>query len=121
MSNKRQKAYKRGLWVETLAAILLMAKGYRILKRRYKTPVGEVDLIAKKGRRLLFVEVKARRDLSEALESVNTKTQKRIERAGLHFISRHPDYADYEMRFDVIAMARPFRLQHLDNAWQARS
>ncbi|GJL85028.1 MAG: UPF0102 protein [Micavibrio sp.] len=118
---KKQKAYDRGLWAESLAAMFLMLKGCRILERRYKTPVGEIDLIAKRGKTLLMVEVKARAGLDEALEAVDLKTQKRIEKATLIFLSKHPHYVDYTIRFDVIALTRPFRFRHLDNAWQARS
>ncbi len=118
---KRKKAYKHGLWAESFAALYLMLKGYRILVRRYKTPVGEIDLIAKRGKTLLMVEVKARAGLDEALEAVDTKTQKRIEKAARIFLSKYPRYADFTVRFDIVALARPFRFRHLDNAWEARS
>lgn len=117
----KQKAYGRGLWAESLAALYLMARGCRILVRRYKTPVGEIDLIARKGDTLLMVEVKARDDLESGVEAVDLKTQKRIENAARFFVSKNRCYQDFTIRFDVVAVARPFRLLHLDNAWQARS
>ncbi|HBR68467.1 MAG TPA: YraN family protein [Rhodospirillaceae bacterium] len=117
----KQKAYGRGLWAESLAALFLMVRGCRILARRYKTPVGEIDLIARKGDTLLMVEVKARNNLGSGVEAVDIKTQKRIENAARFFVSAHPRYQNFTVRFDVVAVARPFRLRHLDNAWQARS
>ncbi len=119
--NKRQDAYRRGLRAESFAALYLQMKGYRILRRRYKTPVGEIDLIAQKKKMLVIVEVKTRRTRREALESITHRGQIRIEKAALYFLMHHPDFTDYTLRFDVMAGAPPFCWQHLDNAWQARS
>jgi Holliday junction resolvase-like predicted endonuclease len=66
VSEKRIGAYRRGRFAEAIAALLLRAKGHRILARRYKTPVGEIDLVALKGRRLAVVEVKQRRTIDDA-------------------------------------------------------
>jgi putative endonuclease len=66
VSEKRVRAYRHGLLAETIAALLLRLKGHRIIARRYKTPVGEIDLVALKGKRLAFVEVKQRKTLDEA-------------------------------------------------------
>jgi hypothetical protein len=66
VSEKRIRAYRCGRFAEAIAALLLRAKGHRILARRYKTPVGEIDLVALKGRRLAFVEVKQRRTIDDA-------------------------------------------------------
>jgi len=115
----RKNTYRFGMWAETLAALYLMAKGYKILKRRYKTPVGEIDLIAKRGRTVAFIEVKARRHINAALESVTPTMKSRINRAGLYFLSSNPAIAQCDMRFDLVALAPPFYLRHLDNAWQA--
>ena len=65
MSEKRVRAYRHGLFAETVAALLLRLKGHRIVARRYKTPVGEIDLVALKGKRLAFIEVKRRKSLDE--------------------------------------------------------
>lgn len=114
---ERQKAYKDGLWAETLAALYLILKGWRVVARRYKSPLGEIDLIARRGKTLLIIEVKTRAHMEAAVESVSLKAQGRIARAARHFISRHPQYGEYSVRFDVIAIVPPFRLRHLDNAW----
>lgn len=117
MGNK-VKTYEFGLLAEEAAAFFLMMKGYRILARRYKTPVGEVDLVARRGKKIVFVEVKARRRGEDALSSVTPHMQVRILRAAQHYISRNPSLVDYELRFDLIAFAPPFFLRHLDNAWR---
>lgn len=115
---EKVKAYKRGVWAEYAAAFLLSLKGYRILARRYKTHAGEIDLIAKRGRMIIFVEVKARRELSTALEAISQRSKNRISKAAVSYIQRYPQYDACEMRFDVIAFRSLFSWQHLDNAWQ---
>ena len=113
----KTKAYRLGLYDEILAALYLMLRGYRIIAWRYKTKIGEVDLIARRRQSLVFVEVKARQELSTALESVTAQMRKRITVAANSFLIKHPQYQNSEMRFDVIAVALPFSVQHLDNAW----
>jgi len=66
MVRARVKAYRRGVFAETLAALLFRLKGYRIVASRYRTPVGEIDLVALKGKRLAFVEVKRRKTQADA-------------------------------------------------------
>lgn len=120
---KRQKANKDGYVAEHIAAWCLRMKGYQILHMRYKTAGGEVDILAKKGRTLAVIEVKKRRETAAALEAVTPRNRLRVEKALLHFLSENPEYAAYDMRFDVIAVGSdglwPFSVTHLDNAWQA--
>src|SRR5690349_11386752 len=66
MREARVRAYRRGLFAETLAALLLRLKGHRIVAQRYRTPLGEIDLVALKGKRLAFIEVKRRKTKDEA-------------------------------------------------------
>lgn len=115
---KRQAAYRRGLWAEYLAAVFLMLKGYRILKLRYKTPQGEIDLIARKGGVLAMVEVKARGSAAAALESITPRNRQRVQAAALHYIGAAPGGMNAELRFDAVAIW-PFGVCHLDNAWRA--
>lgn len=103
---------------EFCAAWGLRLRGYRIVAARYRTPVGEIDLIARKGKVLAFIEVKARADLSSALQAVTPRMQSRIVRAANYYVSQHKNLTDLEMRFDLIAIAPPFGWRHLDNAWQ---
>lgn len=123
--NKKQgakiKAYKNGLYAEYLAEALLRLKGYRILARRYKTPVGEIDLIVHRRGALVAVEVKNRAGQEDALYAINPQNRARVQRALEHYIARHPHYSAHDLRFDVVIVSRGFSVRHLDNAWQACS
>ncbi len=113
----RKHAEVRGRRAETLSAWLLRAKGYHILARRYRTPAGELDIVARRGRTIVFVEVKARADLEAAILSITPHQQARIMRAALLFIASRPDLAAFNMRFDVM-LAAPWRLPvHMRSAW----
>jgi putative endonuclease len=116
----RQKNYDHGVRAENIATLFLQCKGYKIIARRYKTPGGEIDIIARRGRTLAAVEVKAYARIEDGLRAVNPRTQIRIAQAVNFFLSRHPQYIDYTIRFDMIMYAPPFSLRHLDNAWEAR-
>lgn len=124
-SERRVRAYKTGVKAERYAALYLRLKGYRIIKQRYKTPVGEVDIIAQRGEALVFIEVKAHKETDMSLYAVNERAQRRIEKAAGHFVIYHPDYAGLNMRFDVMVVAPGFAggifPKHLDNAWEAHS
>ncbi len=115
--------YDRGLRAEKFAVMYLRLKGYKILRQRYKTPVGEVDIIAQRKKQLIFIEVKARPSEASALESITPKMRERIERTAAYFLMKENKYNDYAMRFDLIAVT-PFSLsnstfiKHLDNAWR---
>jgi len=116
-----RSTYKAGMAAERLAALVLRLKGYRILAHRYKTPVGEIDLIARRGRVLAFIEVKSRKNKAGALDSVTPHMQSRIERAAHYYIAGHKKAAAAEFRFDVFVVMPPFFWQHLDNAWRPRA
>lgn len=118
MRARKAGSYQTGLWAEQFAAWGLRLRGYRIIAMRYRTPVGEVDIIARKGRLLVFAEVKARADLSTALEAVTPRMRTRISRAANYFLAQHSEFSALTMRFDLIAVASPFRWRHLDNAWR---
>lgn len=117
--NKRVKAYKKGHFAESYAALYLRLKGYKILERRYKTKMGEIDLIAQKGEVIAAVEVKARTSYKDALESVSKSSQIRIQRALEYYISTSKNGADKVLRFDIVTVYGGFFLRHLDNAWLA--
>ena len=99
---RRRAAEGRGRRAETVAAWFLRLKGYRILSRRYKTPAGEIDLIARRGRTIVFVEVKQRPDDAAALDAITAAARKRIARAADLWLSRHPAAVGFDRRFDVI-------------------
>jgi putative endonuclease len=116
--NKLKKGhYRFGYWAEHCVCWLLMLQGYRLLKKRYRTPVGEVDLIVSKGQSLVFVEVKARRQATQLAEAITQNQQMRIMRAAEYFIACHPRYHTYNMRFDVV-WVQPWRWPcHMRNVW----
>jgi putative endonuclease len=116
----RRKAFLRGHGAERLAAFALMLKGYRILARRFKTPLGEVDLIARRGEVLAIVEVKARRDLVAAMEAVTPSAERRIEAAGDLFLSRLPDHGRLSIRYDLVAVLPRRWPVHVENVFYGR-
>lgn len=113
----RQKAYRKGHVAEWIAAIALVTKGYRIVARRYRTRLGEIDLIARRGSLIAIVEVKARPTLQDAMDAVGSTAQKRIEAAADLWLGRQADYAQLSMRFDLVAVL-PWRWPvHVENAF----
>ncbi len=110
-NGERQKAYRWGLSAEGWASFYLQLKGYRILERRYRAPVGEIDLIATRRGVIAFVEVKARAERLDAIEAVGAKSRRRIAAAASHWGSKYPQFADFSWRYDIIAMV-PGRLPH---------
>lgn len=108
----------RGKRAEFLAAALLILKGYRIVARDARTPVGEIDLVARRGRILAFVEVKARPDHGTASDALRMTQQHRIIRAGDWFLGRRSDLGKLDRRYDVILVS-PGRLPvHIRDAWR---
>jgi len=108
----------RGRHAETLCAWHLRLGGWRILARRFRSPTGEIDIVAKRGRRVVFIEVKARADAGTAAESLSARQRQRIFRAAEHFLKLHPEHAGAELRFDVMLVA-PWRLPvRLADAWR---
>ena len=113
-----RRAWESGHMAERVAALFLICKGYRILARRFRTPVGEIDIIARRGRVVAYVEVKHRPDAATALGAVSDTARRRIIRAAEWYGARLRD-RDLVQRFDVVAV-RPWRLPlHIENAWTA--
>jgi len=118
-SPARLAAFRTGLSAEARAAAFLMAKGYRILARRFRTPHGEIDLVARRRNLLVFVEVKARNSLDDAAYAVTPRQQARIIAAAQIWLMAHPEHADYDLRFDAMLIA-PRRLpRHVLSAFDA--
>jgi putative endonuclease len=115
---RRKLAYGRGQRAETIAAWWLRLKGYRILARGFRVPVGEIDLVARRGRTLALVEVKARADLPTALAAISPRQRHRIERAAAMFLQRHPALTHCDMRFDVVLLTPGHLPRHLPDAWR---
>lgn len=102
---------------EYVAMIYLIFKGYHIIKHRYKTPVGEIDILARKRDTLIAVEVKYRHHIHDALASISPHAQKRIINAAKWYISKQTRQNFSTIRMDAIVIGR-FAIKHLDNAWQ---
>ncbi len=115
----RVAAFRLGLSAESRAAMLLIAKGYRIAARRWKTPFGEIDIVARRRRALVFVEVKARGRADEAAEAVTERTKRRIIAAAELWLAHHPDDTQCDIRFDVMLVAPGRMPQHIANAFDA--
>jgi putative endonuclease len=117
-SSERIGRYRRGRFSELVAAVALLAKGYRILARRCRTPYGEIDLIAVRGRRLAFVEVKRRATQADAEAAIATRQALRIGRAAEFWVSRNPRYREHVQGLDVV-LVTPGRLPvHVPDALQ---
>lgn len=114
---ERQAAFRTGLSAESRAAALLIAKGFRILARRWKSPVGEIDIVARRRHLLVFVEVKARVDFDVAAESVTPRQRQRIAAAAEAWLAVHGDPSFRDIRFDAILVV-PGRLpRHIPAAF----
>jgi len=118
-SPERVAAFQTGLSAETRAAAYLLAKGYRILAKRFRTPYGEIDIVARRRNLLAFIEVKARASLDEAAYAVTPRQQARIIAAAQAWLMARPEHAEYDLRFDAMLIA-PRRLpRHLLAAFDA--
>jgi putative endonuclease len=103
---------------EWIAALLLLAKGYRILGLRLKTPQGEVDLVAQRGHVLVIVEVKSRSSMEAALEAVSPAQVQRLRRAGRALAARRADRMRLNVRLDLVALAPGAWPRHIPDAWR---
>lgn len=106
---RRRRAQSWGLAAETWAALWLRLKGYRILARRERTPVGEIDLLARRGDVLVAVEVKARRSLAAGIGAVSARQRLRIARSLALVAGRDPTLSGLGRRLDLV-IVRPWRL-----------
>lgn len=116
-SHRGAAARRAGRGAEVIAALWLMAKGYRILGFRLRTPQGEIDLLAVRGGVLAVVEVKRRRTLQEALEAVSDVQRTRLIRAATILASRRRSLSTRTIRLDLFALAPGARPCHIVNAW----
>ncbi len=115
--HKRRRAERRGHVSEYLAALYLLFKGYRILAFRYRTRLGEVDIVARKKTLVLFVEVKARTREGDAIDAVGYDAQRRIKAASDIWLSRRRDAHLLSCRYDIVAVL-PWRLpRHFPDAF----
>ena len=116
---ERIAAFRTGLSAESRAAAYLVAKGYRIMARRFRSGVGEIDIIARRRNIIVFVEVKARARLDDAADAGTPHQQARIVAAAEAWIAAHPEHAQSEFRFDAMLVAPGKLPRHLTAAFDA--
>jgi putative endonuclease len=111
----RQRRGRRG---EALAGLWLRLKGYRILARNWRHPLGEIDIVARRGGILVVIEVKWRDRLDLAAAAVGARQRHRIARAAAVFLARQPDAARLSLRFDALLLAPGRWPRHIADAWR---
>ena len=116
MSHDRRAAEAAGRRGERIAGWWLRLQGWRILDRRVRTPAGEVDLVAKRGNLIAFVEVKTRRTAAELDFAIDQRRLARVAAAAEYLIPRYAT-AGEDIRVDVILLAPGIRPRHIENAW----
>ena len=114
----RRGAERRGRRAEWIAVWWLRLKGYNILSLRFKCPAGEIDIIARKGATLAFIEVKQRAKLSAALQAVPPRAWSRIARAAELWTGRNSRFQSLDWRFDMIAIAPGHWPAHKRDYWR---
>ncbi len=117
-TTQRRRAWRRGWFAESICAAFLICRGYRILARRERSPVGEIDIVARRGGVLAIIEVKARPTHAQAAEAVTRRQQDRLVRAAQWYVASRPALAALALRLDVMS-ATPWRPpRHLTDAWR---
>ena len=104
----RRRDLERGLRAETFALLFLTLKGYRLLAGRYSGKGGEIDLIMRRGRAVVFVEVKSRDDFDSAAEAIWPAKRRVFSQAAAHWLRRNPWAASFDLRADAVLVA-PWR------------
>lgn len=116
-AEKRLRAERRGRVAETLAGLVYRLRGFEILDRRFRAAGGEIDLVARKGPLLVFVEVKRRAAIDAAIFAVTYKNRRRVESAVKSWLARHPRLAQADVRFDIAAVAG-WKVEIAEAAWR---
>jgi putative endonuclease len=114
-------AFHRGHGAERRAAWWLRLKFYRVLAINWRSPAGEIDLIARRGGTLAFIEVKQRIDADTAILSLAPQQRLRLARAAGLFVAQRPELAGLTLRFDLVAFGRMGRPVHMKDAWRPES
>ena len=115
----RRGAESYGRFAERLCRLALRLNGYRILARRLRTPMGEIDIVARRGDTLAIVEVKARGAWDAANEALGARQRGRLARAAHAYLAANPQYAGLVLRFDVMLVTPWSWPRHLRDAWRA--
>lgn len=115
---RKIQAWKRGRAAETIACFYLRLTGHHILGRNVKTPFGEIDVIARRGAIVCFVEVKARHTVADAARAIALRQQGRIARASQYVLATRPALATCRCRYDVALFSSAWRFRYLRDAWR---
>ena len=114
--------YSRGHFAEKIACLYLMCHGWWPVRMNFTvgkgTGAGEVDLIMKRGKTLIFVEVKYRPTLIRAMEAITIQNQMRVARSSAVFLQKNPQYQSYQIRYDAVLLAPGRWPRHLQGAWR---
>ena len=114
----RAAAERFGRFAELCCVWRLRLTGHAVLARRFRTPMGEIDIVARRGEVLIFVEVKARPNADEAMFSITERQLRRIGRAAEAFVSRYPRFARHGMRYDAMLLGRHPWPSHVRDIWR---
>ncbi len=114
--NHKIKADRFGLIAEVFARLYLRIKFYNILAKRYRSPFGEIDIVARKNNQIIFIEVKARENI-DLMDFISARQQSRINKSAEYFLSSKAKYQGYNIRFDVIIMNKYFWPKHFISYW----
>jgi putative endonuclease len=118
---QRLTHYEKGLRAEEKALFFLESKGYECLSKRYKRKGGEIDLIVKKQDVLIFVEVRLRKNIFDAGESITIQKQERLTSVATHFIIQELQGRGYSYyRFDVVLIDQKGTIVHIENAFEVK-
>jgi putative endonuclease len=115
MKSLKNKTYNFGILAEKIVILFLIIKGYKILKWRYKTHCGEIDIIARKFHSIIFIEVKARKTKSNIEEILLPRQIQRIKKTAEIFMAKNSQFSNYQWRFDFIEVSRFFFVKHYHN------
>lgn len=118
--DRRRRTHDAGQAAELLALLLLCLKGYRILARRFTVDGGEIDLVARRGAVVAFVEVKARPTFTAASDALTARKQRRIEKAAAVWLARHPWATRMTLRGDAILVLPRSWPRHIPAAFELR-
>lgn len=117
-SDDRRVAFRRGRRGEHAALWWLRLKGYRILAQDYRSPAGEIDVVARRGTTLAIIEVKSRDSAAAAAEAITPRQRSRIFNAARLFVARHPRHGSCTIRFDIMLVTPGRWPRHIVDAWQ---
>lgn len=120
MTDARRRAERAGRFGEQLAALAYGLRGYQIIERRFRAQGGEIDLIARKGALIAFIEVKRRASADDAILAVTPKNRRRLESAAARFLSLRPQFSQFAIRYDIAAVAG-WRVSLIRDAWRAKA